>query len=258
MATSWLAGQRRAVQLGGGSVALVLLAALGAAGLHGMVRSVDDTVDLTRDATLSLSPASVAIVASLEVDVQLIGFYAHGSSGQRRFTRLARQLEAAGPRLRTEVVDPLRNPLRAEQYEVERESGTVVVQAGERIERIVGRDDEQTLLDTIVRVASDEEHVVCWSMGHGEASPDDDQDPDAASAAVLALEGKNYQVLHTRLLSGPPDATCEVLVIDHPRVDPLAHERDAIAAYLAGGGQVLLLEPGTTLSPQICPSSDSP
>jgi hypothetical protein len=236
---------QRGVQLGAGSFALVLLAALAAAATHGLVRSADRTFDLSSERHYSIAPHTRAVLGELREPVQLIAFFPRNAVAARQLDRLTRAMAEASPQLSVRMVDPLRSPLEAERYGVTSETDTVVVEQGERRELLVRRHDETALVNAILRLTSGRQHRVCWSTGHGEALPDDDDASDAMSAAVLALEGQNYQVTLSSLLSGPPDPGCEALVIAAPRLELQGWESDLLATWLAAGGRaLLLLEPG--------------
>jgi hypothetical protein len=239
------ASGRRDMRLGTGSVALVLLAALLAASLQALVRTGDTTVDLSTSGRFTLSPHTVSVLGDLEAPVRIIGFFPKGSGAARSFERLAAGMDEASEHVQHTLVDPVRAPLEAERYGITSESDTVVVEQGERREVLVRRHDETAIVNAVLRVASGRQHRICWSTGHGEAAPDDDRAADAMSAAVLALDGQNYQVTLTHLLAGPPETDCAALVIARPTLDLQGWERDMLATWLASGGRaLLLLEPG--------------
>jgi hypothetical protein len=244
-AYAWLDGDGPGVRLGR---ALVLaLGGLGAVGAYVGVRSVDTAFDMTTPRRFTLSEHGRAVVAGLQADVEVIGFFRYGSAGARRFDDMASQL--AGPRLTVQLTDARRDPLLAQRLEMPPDQDGVVVRAGDRVERLFERLDEAAILNAVSRVAAGREHVVCWSVGHGEADPDDDRDPRALSVAVMALEGQAAQVQEISLLQGPPPASCEALVVAGPGGDLVPAEVDALVTWVGGGGRALLL-----VEPDVAPT----
>lgn len=236
---------RRAVRYAARATTLVAIAALTAAVLQAAAVRSDAVVDLTVARTHALAAGSVRVVEALEDDVQILGFFPHGSPVQRRVRPLVDQLVARSPHLDVTWVDPLREPLRAAEHGVTIEAGELVLARGDRRERLIGRFDEAALVDALVRIAADTEHTVCWSVGHGEADPDDDQDDDAASAAVLALEARNVVVERLRLETTPVPDRCALVVVHAPSTAWSPAAREALTAHvLAGGRALFLLEPG--------------
>lgn len=241
------AAHRRDLRHGGAAGVIVGMAAVVALLAYAAVRSVDDTVDLTRSARFTPSAHTLAVLDGLDREVKLLAFFRDGTSTQRDFARVVRGYTERSGQVSLEWIDPLKEPLKARQHEVENEAGEVVVLQDDRHEVLAGRFDESALTDAIVRVTSDREHVVCWTEGHGEADPDDTTAASAMGAAVLALEGANVAVLHANTLAGRLDPRCEALVIARPTVDWLAYEQRLLIGYLRGGGRALvLLEPGVT------------
>jgi hypothetical protein len=208
------------------------------------VRAADTTWDVTSRATFTVSPQTLAVLQALDRDVRIDGFFRHGTAEERSFERMARGLEA--PRLTVALHDPLREPLLAERLGVTVEAGQVVVSSGEKRALLSERRDEAALLNAILRVTSDRDHRLCWLSGHGEASPDDDDDDRSLRTAVLALEGQDFEVMPVSTLTGPIDPSCEAVIVARPALDPTPDELDRLWAWVAGGGRMLLLlEPDT-------------
>ena len=93
----------------------------------------------------------------------------------------------------------------------------------------------------MVLLSSTEEHPVCWSLGHGEPDPDDEFTDDGLGAIRLELEGLNYKVRKLEIAKTGIDRECQVVVVARPNVDWFPYEREALAAYVAEGGRVLML-----------------
>lgn len=229
----------------GSGLMVVMVTALAVAG-YLLARDHDKTWDLTRSGDFTLSDHTRKVVAGLDEDVELLAFYRNESPDQRAFRDLARRLQEVSPRLKVQYVDPLRQPRLAEQHEVTSDHGVVVVRAGDRERRIESEPTEERLVTALVMVTSDSDHRICWSMGHGEPDPDDQYDQRGLGHIVGALDGLNYQVTKTFVGTTGIEPECEALIVARPLTDWFPYEREALAAYLAGGGRAfLLLEPDT-------------
>jgi ABC-type uncharacterized transport system involved in gliding motility auxiliary subunit len=228
---------------------LVLLAVALAIGLNVLAHRYDHRWDLTSSGRHSLAPQTTALLEGLEREVSLAVFFQTGSPDERSFLDLIEAYQQHSDKLELTLYDPLRDPAAVTQYGITSTSGTVILQAGDDRQRLETSFDEQALSNALLRLDAGTEHSLCFLSDHGEADPDDDE-PAGMSLAVMKLEDQNYRVERTSILQhGGVPAHCELLVVPAPKVDPLPEEREALAAYLVGGGRALLL-----LEPLSCPS----
>ena len=230
-------------KLTAGSVSLqAAVLALGVLAYLVVDERFDRTYDLTRQGAHSLSSQTEAVLDGIDAPIEVIAFFEEGTSPALEFSRLIQLYTERSPNLRLEWVDLLENPVRAGREQVQ--GHTVILRQGDREERLEMDFGETNLTRRLVLVQAETTHTICWSVGHGEADPDDDVEPIGYGAAVLTLEGLNYQVLHTSLAGQGVDPACEVLVVARPRRDFLPWEREAIAAHVgAGRHAVFLLDP---------------
>ncbi len=230
---------------GSGAWTLVLMAGAIAFGAYQLARRHDKTWDWSKEQKYSISEHTRTVLGGLTEDVRVLGFFRNGSPGEHDLQNLMRLYQEQTPHVVVEYVDPLKNPRLAEQYDVVTDAGTVLLVRGEK-QRRLAEVKEKAVTDGIVLLMSDTEHRICWSLGHGEPEPDDEFEPDGLGGWVVQLESANYQVTKSRIASEGVDRACEALVIARPTVEPFPYELEAIAAYVAEGGQVLLLlEPFT-------------
>lgn len=253
LAYAWLdEGAKReagVLRLSTGAFALAAMTVAGSVSAYAVARSFDHAWDFTSQGTYSLSDHSRAVLGKLPADVTVIGFFPYGSADAHRFELRGAELSSASPRITVQSADKLRDPLLAQRFGVDSLPMAMVISRGDRFEVLGQRRDEVSVVNAIARVASDAQHVVCWSIGHGEASADGDQDPRSDAAAVLALEGTNVQVLEIELLSGVIPPACEAIVLAGPVTDLTRPELDLLAGHVARGGRLmLLLEPGRSAS----------
>ncbi len=196
----------------------------------------DTTFDLSESGAHTLSDHSKKVLDGIEEPVQMLAFFNTRQldpDDQRVIEELGRHAN-----IELEWVDPYANPQRARMYDVT--DGALVLQQGERTERLLTDLSERRIVEQLVVVQSDADHIICWSSGHSEIDADDETER-GLSSAVLAAEGLNYQVLRQHIATEGIDRECEALVIALPRQDWLPYEREALAAYLAEGGGVMML-----------------
>lgn len=207
----------------------------------------DERWDWTGAKRFTLSAESLAVAQSLERPVAIKAFFAEGSIEGRRFAELTEGYDNASEHLTIEMIDPVGNPIESERYDIVVESGTVVILAGDDEQRLESRFDETALTDALIRLESGEDHLLCWAVGHGEADPDDDREQDGYGFSVIRLEGRNYTVKKLRVPIEGIAPSCEALLVVRPTIDWLPNAREALAAWVGGGGRALVvLEPGST------------
>ncbi len=237
--------QSRSFMYGSGSSVLVLLAAAIAVAVFSLARRNDHTWDLTRDHHYTLSDHSAQVLGGLNADIMVTAFVRNGSAQQRELVSLTRLVADATPHVEATYVDPLAHPLQASQANVTGDQGTVLVASGDNERRLEWPVTEEELLSAVVMVTAGEDHRICWAAGHGEPDPDDEFTERGLGGARLALEALNYQVMLQRVATEGLDLSCEALIVARPTVEWQPAARESLAAYLAGGGRVMMmLEPG--------------
>lgn len=209
----------------------------------------DKRWDVTSTKRFSLSDQTKSVLAGLDKPITISAFFTLESQAEReQFETLTEGYKQHSTLITIEMHDPLKEPALAEQNKITSAYGTVILRSGDKDQRLESKFDEESLTNAIVRLSSGKEHIVCFSEGHSELDPDDDQSAAGMGAAIVKLEGQNYTVKKSNLLrDGGVPADCEVLVIPAPQQDWLPPEREMLASYLVGGGKALmLLEPLST------------
>jgi hypothetical protein len=248
VAWAWLDGDRitafsesRGARHGSGALLVSALGAMVGVLAYAVAVDHDHTWDLTQDGRHTLADQSVAIAEGLDRDVKVYAFFREESAEEKAFVGLVERLREHTGHLTIERVDPLRNPLMAEQYAITTDNGTVVLVSGDDRQRLEADFSEEALVAALVRLSSGASHRVCWATGHGEAGADDDYEPTGYGAAVIKLEHHNYEVVPQAILTAGVDRGCEALIVAGPTSDWLPREREALAAYVAEGGRALVL-----------------
>jgi ABC-type uncharacterized transport system involved in gliding motility auxiliary subunit len=215
--------------------------------------------DLTSEGRYSLSDSTVTMLKRLDRPVRIVFFH---DPMMRETVELYQLIAAQTPRVSVEFHDPTINPAPARMLGVNF-AGTAVMQSeGRRLQ--VNGGSEIDIANGILRVSQSVTQRLCFLDGHGEPDPFSLQSHDHHEGAadhshglgakyVLherhgmakarhALETLNYRVEKVLLLrSADALAGCAVLVVAGPKAALLPVEVAAVRAYLAGGGNALVM-----------------
>jgi ABC-type uncharacterized transport system involved in gliding motility auxiliary subunit len=227
-------------QLKYGTNALVLvLAVLGIlVGINWIAAQYTKRFDVTKNRRFSLSDQTRKVVSGLAEDVKITYFQRSGEGVQGR-DRL-KEYELLSKRLKVDFVDPVRSPTVAIAYEALGPYPIVVVERGERRERITN-DSEQDLTNVLVKITREGKKTACFVEGSGERSPED-TGAYGLSGAKAALTRSQYEVKSVYLLREqkiPED--CTTLVVAGPDSDPQTEVIDLVRGYVAAGGRALVM-----------------
>ena len=219
-----------------------LLVAVAAAAILGVVNYLvyqhTKRWDLTKNQRYSLSDQTKKVLANLKDDVKITYFdhTANLSAGEDRL----KEYQAASTRIKTDFVDPLKDPTKAQSYDAKGPWPSIVVERASNREKI-GNDSEQDITNAIIKVTHDKKKTVCFEEGEGERDLDDGGD-GGLSAAKGALGKSQYETQKVALLREQKvPATCSVFVVAGPQKDLLPPEVEAIRSFVKEGGKALLL-----------------
>ena len=228
----------RQAKLGALSIGSVLLVVAIIAAINYIASRQNGRWDLTANRVFSLSDQTRRVLASLDAPLDVKVFARSDDFG--RFRDRLTEYENTAHRMKVEYVDVDQKPTLANQYQIQ-SYGTVVFEYKGRTERVVG-DGEQELTNALKKVVEGAEKKVYFVQGHGEKDPGSADERAGYSAAKAALESDNFSVEALPLVQQgrvPDDATA--VVVAGPKTDYLQAELDALAAYLARGGKLLVL-----------------
>ncbi len=228
-----------------GATALLLLAVVVGVNYVGNRRNA--SWDTTREGIYSLAPQTLGILGDLDREIRLVVLDQPRAAGPT--IELFESYADASDRIAWEVIDPEAEPVRARRYQATAEAGipfgTVVVEAGDRQERVAA-PQEQDITNAIVRLLKGETKKVYFTSGHQEPSLEE-TGAGGLSAIRSRLEESNYEVDELQLLASveagavalPEDAA--VVIVAGPRLDLLPAEAEALADHVRSGGKVMLL-----------------
>jgi len=226
----------------GSMAGLTVAVALGVAvALNVMANRYDERWDATATGAHTLADQSVKIAAGLARDVTVLGFFPAGSPEGDIFRDRIEAFQEHTDRLTLERVDPLRNPMLANEYDIRSEFGTVVLVSGEDRQRLEGDYGEEAMVNALVRLTSEREHLLCFTEGHGEREVDDETSAEGVGGLVLRLEGQNYTVKTFLPLRDQVPQGCEAVILVDPQEELLAPELEILSRYALGGGKIIVL-----------------
>jgi ABC-type uncharacterized transport system involved in gliding motility auxiliary subunit len=205
----------------------------------------DKRWDLTESQRFTLSQQSKDIARGLDREVTVQAFFPRGSNEDREFRELMSAYQESSTLLKVSYHDPYGDPVAAETAKITSTFGTVIFKLDKNEQRVESKFDESAVTNALIKLTSEKSHPVCIVKGHGELGSDDESTPDGMGGAVNKLEGQNYTASEIALLEqAPTPASCQVVVLASPRNELLPAELDRLAAYVAGGGNlVVALDP---------------
>ena len=191
--------------------------------------------DLTAGKALTLAPITRQVLDELTAPLQITVFYDRGNRG--RYAALVKRLAAVSSHVTPALYDFDRYPERARSLGVDGYGVAVLEYQGRRV--VVPAASENELTGGILRVVRGRPRRLGYVVGHEERAPGGAG--ESYRRLTAALEAENY-VLDPVVLeeSGVPAAT-DVLLVAGPRRDLPPPVVERLAAYLRGGGSVLLL-----------------
>jgi ABC-type uncharacterized transport system involved in gliding motility auxiliary subunit len=193
--------------------------------------------DLTAAKQFSLSDQSRKVLSELKAPLD-VKVFAKEQDFQGFRDRL-QEYEYSSKQVTTEYVDPDKKPTIAQQNKIE-QYNTIVFNYQGRSERTTA-NAEQDITNAIIKVVTGAQKKVYFTVGHGEK--------DSASSErggygtiVQALGRENYGVDKVVLAQAgavPEGATA--VIVAGPKTDFYPQEIDALKAYLAKNGKLLLM-----------------
>jgi ABC-type uncharacterized transport system involved in gliding motility auxiliary subunit len=193
--------------------------------------------DFTANQVYSLSDQTIKILKELEEPVHVTVF--ERSDRQDVHRDRLQEYQYQTTRLTTEFVDPDREPTRAGTAKIE-SLPTILFEHQGRVERVTN-SNEQDLTNALIKVVTGAARKVYFTQGHGEKDFNSTE-RSGLSAAVEQLKQDNFTVEQLVLIQQkavPDDAT--IVVIAGPTTDFFPPEIEALTAYAARGGKVMVM-----------------
>ena len=206
--------------------------------------------DLTAARQYSLSDQTKKVLQGLKEPVK-VHVFAKSEDFQRYRDRLD-EYAYQSKQISTEYIDPLKKPGPAEALGVTT-LPTIVFEYKGRNEKAT-TDGEQELTQALIKVIEGRQPKVYFTEGHGEKDTASAERGSGYDGIAAGLKSANFileKVLLAQLGKVPDDA--DMLIIAGPKTDFLPQEIDAVKAYLAKAGKVMIM-----LDPVLKPDQPQP
>ncbi len=204
--------------------------------------------DLTKNQIHTLAPDTVKTLEGLTADVTATAFYTTAEPQFAALTEMFKRYEAKSSHFKYEFVDPIKDPLKADQFNVRANGPRVVVKLGATESRFQ-EINEESLTNAIVKVTHSATKKVYFTTGHGESDPDDAGETGLSEVKKrMDNEGLKAEKLNLASVTDIP-ADAQVVVIAGPAKPFQPGEVDAVKRFLDAGGKALVMvEPPPTES----------
>ena len=229
---------RRQVKYGTNAFVLVVVVLAILAGVNWIASRRSWRVDLTKDQRYSLSDQTRKVLGALKDEIR-ITYFQRERDMMRSQDRL-KEYQALSPKLKVDFVDPVKSPAKAQAYDVRGPWPILVVEKGDKRERI-SSDGEQDITNALIKITREGKKTVCLVEGEGERASDDTGER-GFSGAKSSLTKSLYDVKSVFLLREKKvPADCTVLILGGPQKDLLPETTAAIRNYVKAGGKALLM-----------------
>ena len=229
---------RRQLKYGSNTLVLVVTV-LGILGVLNYLAVRHSTrIDLTKDQRYSLSDQTHKVLAGLKDDIKIT--YFQRSRDMTRGQDQLREFQALSSRLKTDFVDPVQSPAKAQAYDVRGPWPILVIERGDKREKI-SNDGEQDITNALIKITRESKKTVCLVEGEGERSGEDSGER-GFSGAKSSLTKALYEVKGVFLMrekTVPKD--CTILVVGGPEKDLLPETTAAIRDFVKQGGKALVM-----------------
>jgi ABC-type uncharacterized transport system involved in gliding motility auxiliary subunit len=196
--------------------------------------------DMTATKLQSLSQQTVAKLAGLDTDVEVVAFFRDDDPNRAGYAEMLKKYSDESSHFTFDVVDPDKYPDVARNENVE-ESPAVLLKCEDRRERVIG-GAERALTSALIKVTRPGTPTIYFSSWHQERSLDTE-----LTTLTETLDRINYEIKPWRLIDGEIPQDAELFVIAGPRGAFAPIELERLSDYLAQGRNLLvLLDPDTT------------
>ena len=200
------------------------------------------TFDWTSNKRNTLSSSSIGLLETLDGPVNVHVYLKENQTVSTAVEEILRRYQRVKPDFNFRLINPDIDFDTAQQDEVER-YGQVIIQHKDKKERITSLS-EQAISNALLRLSRSSDLKVAFLKGHGERSPQSD-DNTSYSKLANELTNKGFTIESHNLLLSPLPSDTAVLVIAAPAREILEGELDHIIAFIEDGGNLLwMMDPG--------------
>ncbi|MBX9768153.1 MAG: GldG family protein [Bdellovibrionales bacterium] len=227
---------------------VILIAIIGLGAVNFISYKKNKKWDLTEEKINSLSEQSTKILAGLSDEVQILGFFAQNAQGaeqaRAQFDQITKLFSDESSQVKVQIYDPLKRPDLQKEYGVEM-NGTVVLKYKDK-KTTIQEVSEEALTNALIKVSREANKVIYFMTGHGEMDLENSEKPEGAGQFKKSLQEASYDVKSFKFVeTGKIPEGAAVIAIVGPKQPLLQPEMDALLAFAANGGALLLaMDPG--------------
>ncbi len=204
--------------------------------------------DITRHRINTLSTETKTLLEDIDYTIEIKAFYPRGT--EQRIRSIFDKYQAINKNLNVEYIDPIKNPLIAEQYDVSLPQTIIFESPGKQTSLNPPprgrRHEERDITIAIYRLFTDETRTAYFTTGHGELNLENTKQ-DGINTIRDRLIEQNYIVTPINILEeGEVPEDCSVLIVAGPRVPFTDIEKEVVEDFLVDkhGNLFLLHVPG--------------
>ena len=233
----------KVLKYGLSSFITVIALALGLIIINYIIAVKTSNFDITRHRVNTLSHETETLLNDLSFNVEINAFYTRGA--EQRIKRIFEKYQAINPNIRVEYIDPIKNPMLAEQFEVSMPQ-TIIFETPGKQTRLNPpprgrRHEERDITIGIYRLFTDQTKTVYFTVGHGELSIDNSK-MDGINILRDRLIEQNYNVNTINLLEeGKIPEDCSVLIVAGPRVPFTDIEIEVLMGFMEKEGNLFFM-----------------
>ena len=196
-------------------------------------------IDITRNASNTLSETSQKVVATLPDNIQITAYIKKDTGLRRQIEQLIDRYRAYKADISLTFIDPASIPEKTRELNIGSE-GVIVVEYQGRVERLI-LIDEVALTNALLQLVNANERWVSFLSGHGERAATGIANFDLGTLGKTLDQRKiKAQSLNLATVQAIPDNS-SLLVISAPAVPLMNGELTLIKQYIDKGGNLLLL-----------------
>ena len=231
----------RLVRYGGSTtLAILFFAAIFTIFYYIAYQNSDWRYDTTETSEFTPLPETIELLNRLEQPVHVLAFYSTQSGGRTQAEEQLNALQAYSEKLTYEFIDPVANPLAAQQYDIS-PSGTMVFTTnnGEVAAESSGLTD-RAIHTALLKIIDPGEKKVYFLTGHGELDTEDFSQLGLSTAASVIQDlGYTLDKLDLRVAGAVPADAVAVAMIGQ-QVPAQPEEVEALRTYLNNGGSFFI------------------
>ncbi len=198
------------------------------------------TWDLTKNQIHTLSDDTTKTLAGLKDSVTATAFYKSGEPQFEALKELFEKYKKQSDKFVFEFVDPIKDPIKVQQFGIKESGPRVVVKLGNTEARFQEITEEQ-LTNAIVKVTHSSTKKIYFTTGHGEADVDD-TGVQGYSEVKKRMENEGLKADKLNLAGVaeiPQDA--QVVVVAGPEKAFQPNEVETLKKFLAAGGKAFIM-----------------